>query len=212
MNILLVEDHPIFRFGVRQLIQQRWPEARIEEAGDMAQALAAARQNTWQVVVADLNLPDAEGVEIVSQLLRISPGLRLLVLSLNAEAAYAQRVLQMGAAGYLAKDRASHELLTALEQVMKGGRYISAALAEHLASLVLGESRALPHETLSTQEYRVMLQLAAGRRLKDIAASMYLSPKTVTTYRTRVLEKLAIASNAEVASYCDRHGLREPPA
>lgn len=212
MNILLVEDHPIFRFGVHQLIQQRWPEAMIGEAGNMADALVAARQKPWQVVVADLNLPDAEGVEIVSQLLRINPDLRILVLSLNAEAAYAQRVLQMGAAGYLTKDRASHELLIALEQVMKGGRYISAALAEHLASLLLGESRAFPHEALSTQEYRVMLQLAAGRRLKDIAASMFLSPKTITTYRSRILEKLGLASNAEVATYCDRHGLRETPA
>ena len=211
MNILLVEDHPIFRFGVAQLIRQRWPEAVISEAGSMAQALDAARQNRWQAVVADLNLPDAQGVEIVSQLLRISPDLRLLVLSLNAEMAYAQRVLQMGAAGYLAKDRASHELLAALEQVMKGGRYISAALAEHLASLVLGESRSLSHEALSTQEYRVMLHLAAGRRLKDIAEDMCLSPKTITTYRARILEKLRIASNAEMASYCDRHGLRELP-
>ena len=212
MNILLVEDHPIFRFGVAELIRQRWPHAMIGEAGSMEEALTAVRQEPWQVVVADLNLPDAQGVEIVSRLLRITPDLRLLVLSLNAEMAYAQRVLQMGAAGYLAKDRASHELLSALELIMKGGRYISAALADHLASLVLGESRALPHETLSTQEYRVMLHLAAGRRLKDIAEDMCLSPKTITTYRTRILEKLGIASNAEMASYCDRHGLRDAQA
>jgi two-component system, NarL family, invasion response regulator UvrY len=209
MKILLVEDHPIFRFGVRQLIQQRWPEAECIEACNLAEALAVVRREDLTLAVADLNLPDAEGVEVVSQLLRSAPELRLLILSLNAEAAYAQRVLELGAAGYLAKDRASAELVSALERVSTGGRYITATLAEYLVDRISGRSKALPHEDLSAQEYRVMLQLAAGKRVADIAAGMHLSPKTVSTYRSRVLDKLAIASNAELARYCLTLGLTD---
>ncbi|HEX6733392.1 MAG TPA: response regulator transcription factor [Azonexus sp.] len=207
MNILLVEDHPIFRFGVRQLIREHWPAAQCDEASTLAEGLAAVRRQPWSLAVVDLNLPDADGIEAVSQLLRAAPGLRLLVLSLNGEAAYAQRVLQLGAAGYLAKDRAGEELVAAIGRVADGGRYISAALAEHLANLVTGKSKALPHEELSAQEYRVMLQLAAGRRVAEIAEGMHLSPKTVSTYRSRVMEKLALTSNAELARYCLAHGL-----
>jgi two-component system invasion response regulator UvrY len=209
MKILLVEDHPIFRFGVRHLIQQRWPDAVCGEAGSLAEALVAVRSETWNAAVVDLNLPDAEGVEVVSQLLRAAGGLRLLVLSLNAEAAYARRVLQLGAAGYLTKDRATEELVIALQRVAAGGRYIGDALAEQLVGLAMGEKEQLPHEALSNQEYRVMLQLAAGRRVGDIAEEMKLSPKTISTYRTRVLEKLGVASNAELARYCLGHGISD---
>lgn len=209
MKVLLVEDHPIFRFGVRHLIQQRWPDAVCGEAASLAEALAAVRREAWNVAVADLNLPDADGVEVVSQLLRAAGGLRLLVLSLNAEAAYARRVLQLGAAGYLAKDRATEELVTAVQRVAAGGRYITDSLAEQLFGLAMGEQDQLPHETLSNQEYRVMLQLAAGRRVGDIAEEMKLSPKTVSTYRTRVLDKLGVDSNAELARYCLSRGLSD---
>jgi DNA-binding NarL/FixJ family response regulator len=210
MKVLLVEDHPIFRFGVRQLIERRWPAVACVEAGSLAEAIAAVRgDDGLALAVVDLNLPDTEGVEVVSQLLRAAPALRLLVLSLNAERAYAERVLAMGAAGYLEKDRAAEELVAALERVQAGGRYISGALAEHLADRLAGRRKALPHETLSAQEYRVMLRLAAGERVADIADGMHLSPKTVSTYRSRVLEKIGVASNAELARYCLTHGLGE---
>lgn len=207
MNILLVEDHPIFLLGVRHLIAQRWPAAQCTEKGLLADAVQAVRQATWDVVVADLNLPDSEGVEVVSQLMRAQPGLRLLVLSLNAESAYARRVLQLGAQGYLAKDQASLELVAAMERVLAGGRYISTSLANMLADLATGRSAEMVHESLSVQEYRVMVSLAAGRRVGDIAKAMHLSPKTVSTYRTRILEKLGLNSNAELTRYCLQHNL-----
>lgn len=212
MNILLLEDHPIFRFGVRQLVAQRWPEAQIVEAGTLAEALAAARRNAFQPAVADLNLPDTDGLEVVSQLLRAMPPLRLLVLSLNPEAVYAQRVLKLGAAGYLAKDKAAAELVSALERIAVGGRYISVELAEQMADAMSGERKAQAHEDLSDQECRVLLQLARGRRVSDIAEAMHLSPKTVSTYRSRILEKLQLASNAELARYCLSHGLLDDQA
>lgn len=208
MNILLLEDHPIFRLGVRQLVAQRWPEADIIEADNLASAIEAVRRTTFDAAVIDLNLPDAEGVESVSQLRRAVPNLRLIVLSLNTEAAYATRVLQMGAAAYLTKDRAADELVQALERVLAGGRYITASLADRLADLIAsGNSARPPHEELSPQEYRVMLQLAAGYRVGTIAETMNLSPKTVSTYRSRILDKLGVAGNVELARYCINHQL-----
>ena len=213
MKLLLVEDHPIFRFGVRQLLAQRWPEALIVEAGSLAEAMAAVRSSAaapFDVALLDLNLPDSEGLEVVSLLQRAAVSTRLLVLSLNAEAAYARRALQLGAAGYLSKDQAATELTRAIERVAAGGRYISATLAEQLAdALVKGGQPAAAHETLSAQEYRVMLQLAGGARVGDIAAGLHLSPKTVSTYRSRILEKLDLDSNAELALYCLHHHLIE---
>jgi two-component system, NarL family, invasion response regulator UvrY len=207
MNVLLLEDHPIFRFGVRQLVAQHWPDAAISEAGTLAEALALARRIDFHIALVDLNLPDSEGLEVVTQLHRLAPRLRLLVLSLNAEAAYARRALQMGAAGYLAKDRAAGELIAALDRIAAGGRYISMDLAEQLADLATGEARDTSHTALSDQEYRVMIQLAEGGRVGDIAARMHLSPKTVSTYRSRILDKLGLDSNAELARYCVAHGL-----
>lgn len=210
MNVLLLEDHPIFRFGVRQIVAQHWPDAAISEAGTLAEALALARRLDFHIALVDLNLPDSEGLEVVAQLQRCAPGLRLLVLSLNAEAAYARRALQMGAAGYLAKDRAAGELIAALDRIAAGGRYISMDLAEQLADLAAGEARDPVHAALSDQEYRVMLQLAEGRRVGDIATLMHLSPKTVSTYRSRIFDKLGLDSNAELARYCVAHGLLDP--
>lgn len=208
MKILLVEDHPIFRLGVRYLIEQRWPDTDCVEAGTLVEALTALRSNSLSLAVVDLNLPDADGVEIVPRLLRVAPSLRILILSLNAEAAYAQHLMQMGAAGYLTKDRAADELVTAIERVSAGGRYISASMAEHLFEVAGGQRTLHPHEELSVQEYRVMLHLTAGKRINEIAESMALSPKTVSTYRCRVLEKLGLTSNAELAAYCIKHGLK----
>jgi len=177
------------------------------EAETLADALREIRRDGLLAAVVDLNLPDADGLESVAQLRRAAPALRILVLSLNAEVAYATRALQLGAAGYLNKDRAADELIAALERITAGGRYITASLAERLADLMTGEAARAPHEELSAQEYRVMQQLAAGKRLVEIAESMHLSPKTVTTYRARVLEKLDVASNADLIRYCLQHGL-----
>lgn len=212
MNVLLLEDHPIFRFGVRHLLMQRWPEAVITEAGTLADALAVVRQQGFDVAVVDLNLPDSEGIEVVSQLRRTAPTLRLLVLSLNTEAAYARRALQLGAVGYLAKDRATEELITAVDRIAAGGRYITTTLAEELADLMTGEHKGAPHDELSAQEYRVMIHLAEGTRITDVATAMHLSPKTVSTYRARILDKLGVTSNVELARYCQTHQLLDPAA
>ena len=207
MRVLLIDDHSMIRFGVRQLLLQRWPDAQFGEAATLDQALQLVRANPWDVAIADLNLPDAQGIECVAQLHRTAPTLAILVLSLHAETAYATQVMRLGAMGYLAKDHAPEELVTAVERVFQGERYISLALADHLADQLFGDSKLTAHDSLAPQEYRVMLQLAAGQRIADIAQHMHLSPKTVSTYRARILAKLDLQSNVELVRYCMEHHL-----
>lgn len=207
LRFLIVEDHPIMRMGVRQLLQGHWPEAAIDEADSLAAAVHCGQQAAPRLVLLDLNLPDAAGVEGVVKLRRLLPEVPILVLSLHAEASYAVRVLQLGAAGYLTKERAVDELLQAVERILTGGRYITASLAERLADGLSGKAGQLPHEGLSAQEYRVLVMLAAGSRVSDIGEAMHLSVKTVSTYRSRILEKMQMSSNADLARYCLTHGL-----
>lgn len=212
LTALVVDDHPIMRIGVRQLILAQWPEAQILEATTIAQALSLGQQTRPDVVVLDLSLPDATGVEGASRVLRAlrEVPVLVLVLSLNAESAFAARLLQMGVSGYLPKDRAGEELVLALQRLLAGGRYVTAAMADHLLGLLSGQApQRLPHEQLSTQEHRVMLLIAAGRTPAEIADTMHLSVKTVGTYRARILEKAGWRNNTELTKYCLQHGLTD---
>lgn len=208
MRLLLIDDHPLLRAGVRQLIVNRWPDAEVIDASDLASAMRLAPG--CRAAVLDLSLPDAHGIEALVRLRRVEPKLSVLVLSMHAEEAFAARALQMGAAGYLTKDRAGEELVTALERVLAGGRYITASLASRLADMLTGTDPArAAHELLSVQELRVALLLAQGRSVADIAATVHLSVKTVSTYRARALEKLHLTTNADLTRYCLAHGLIE---
>lgn len=207
-RILLVDDHPIVRAGVAQLIRDRWHDAEVAEAGTLAEALGRLEEGGWNAVVLDLSLPDAQGLEGLARLRRKAPDTRVLVLSMHAEAAYAARALQGGAAGYLTKDRAGTELMTALDRVLSGGRYVTASLAETLTGLLTGQAVDRPaHEALSAQEHRVLLLLAGGRSVGEVAQAMHLSVKTVSTYRSRILDKLHLKNNAELTRYCLAQGL-----
>lgn len=208
MRFLIVDDHPIMRVGVRQLILAEWPQAQIDEAASLAQALSLGQAQRPDAVVLDLSLPDASGTEGASRVLRALKAVPVLILSLNAESAYASRLLQMGVAGYLPKDRAGDDLVNALQRLLQGGRYVTAAMADHLLGLLDGRAPAsLPHEQLSTQEHRVMLLIAAGKTPAEIANTMSLSVKTVGTYRARILEKAGWKNNTELTKYCLQHGL-----
>lgn len=210
MRVLIVDDHPLMRMGISQLVLQEWPDASLDEAPTIAAALERAAKARPDIITLDLSLPDARGAEGASRLLRALPGVSLLVLSLNAEAAYAARLMQMGASGYLPKDRAPEELRTALRRLSEGGRYVTASMADHLLGLLIGKAPdALPHEQLSTQEHRVMLLVAAGQTPAQIADVMHLSVKTVGSYRARILEKAGWANNTELTKYCVQHGLTD---
>lgn len=207
-RILLVDDHPIVRAGVAQLIRDRWQGAELAEAGSLGEALKLLEGAAWNAVVLDISLPDAQGLEGLARLRRKAPDTPVLVLSMHAETAYAARALQGGAAGYLTKDRAGAELMTALDRVLAGGRYVTASLAETLAGLLTRQAVDRPaHETLSVQEHRVLLLLAGGKSVGEVAQTMHLSVKTVSTYRSRILDKLHLRNNAELTRYCLAHGL-----
>jgi DNA-binding NarL/FixJ family response regulator len=211
MRFLIVDDHPITRIGVRQLIRSRWPSADVEEAPRASDAVARLAER-FDAVILDLNLPDVDGLEGLVRVRRAASGAPVLVLSAHAEKAYAARALQEGAMGYLNKDRAPDELVAALERILSGERYITASLAGEMEEQLLSGSAAPPraralHEGLSPQEYRVMLQLVEGIAVGEIAAGMHLSPKTVSTYRTRILEKLGLHGNVDLVKYCIAHGL-----
>ena len=208
MRCLIVDDHPIMRFGVRQLLQQRWPQADLVEAGSLGEALEAIVASPPDAVVLDIMLPDASGTEGVSRMIEAVGSVPVLVLSLNSELAFAARMLKMGAAGYLPKDRASQEIVTAVERILSGKRYVTASLADHLIEALGGKSSdVLPHEHLSAQEHRVMLLIAEGKPPAEIAGLMSLSVKTVGTYRARILEKGPWKNNADITKYCMQQGL-----
>ena len=206
-RFLVVEDHPIVQLGLRQLIAGRWPDATVNVASNLTEAQARVSSAAYAMAVIDLNLPDAAGLDSLTIVRRLQPDLRVLVLSLNDEAIYAQRVLQLGASGYLSKERAAVELINAMERILEGRRYITASQAERIADLALGQADRAPHEALSMQEYRVMTYLAQGKRLTEIADLMNLSPKTITTYRARVLEKIGVETNQALLKYCLDRGI-----
>jgi len=211
MRILVVDDHPIMRLGVRHLLTSVWPKAEIVEAETLEQAIERLAAGPTELVILDLSLDDATGTEAPTRLLRVGRGVPILVLSLNAEPSFAARLMQMGIAGYLPKGRAADELVNAARRVMEGNRYVTPEMADHLLGLLNGNApEALPHERLSVQEYRVMTLMAAGRAPAEIAEAMHLSAKTVSSYRARILAKAGWANNTELTKYCVQHGLTDP--
>jgi two-component system invasion response regulator UvrY len=208
MKCLIVDDHPIMRLGVRQLILNRWPAADIVEAETISAAVTKLDDFKPDVIVLDLSLPDVSGTEGVAKMLRVAKETPILVLSLNSESVYASRVLQMGAVGYLPKDLAPDELITALERILSGKRYVTASMADRLLDILGGKTMdELPHEDLSPQEYRVMLLLAAGKTSVEIGDVMHVSAKTVSTYTARILQKTGWKNKVEMTKYCVQHGL-----
>jgi len=210
MKCLIVDDHPIMRLGIRQLISGKWPNAEVAEAESVGKAVAKFTEVKPDVVVLDLSLPDVSGTEGVAKMLRVAKDVPILVLSLNAESVYAARVLQMGAVGYLPKDLAAEELVTAIERILAGKRYVTASMADRLLDILGGKQMdQLPHEQLSPQEYRVMLLLAAGKGANEIGEAMHVSAKTVSTYTARILQKTGWKNKIEMTKYCVQHGLTE---
>ena len=211
MRVLVVDDHPIMRLGVRQLISDEWPESQVVEAASLSEAIAICTIELPDIVVLDMSLPDATGVEGASRMLSILKDTPILVLSLNPETAYAPRLIQMGIAGYLPKDLAGEELVNAMRRILGGGRYVTASMSDHLLDLLSGKRpHALPHEQLSAQELRVMVLMSAGTTPALIATTMGISVKTVGTYRARILEKGGWKNNTELTKYCIQHGLTGP--
>lgn len=209
MRILIADDHPIVRHGVKQVLADDPDMEIVAEARDGDEALRLARELEWDVAILDFSMPGRSGFDLLADLRREFPARPVIILSIHAEQMHAARVLRAGGAGYLNKSSAPQELARAVRKVAAGGRYVSAALAELLATDLAGDASRALHEQLSDREYRVMWLLASGRQINEIARDMQLRPSTVSTYRTRVFQKLRLRNNAELVQYAVRNQLVE---
>lgn len=210
-RILVVDDHALVRRGLIELLQNLPDGVQFGEAGTAAEALALALGQRWDVVLLDLGLPDRHGLDVLRELHAARPQLPVLILTMFPEDQLALRVLEIGASGYLTKESAPEELLLALKRVLGGHKYLSPAMSQAVAD-GLGSPPPVPHEQLSDRELEVLRLLAAGRPITAISRHLGLSPKTVTTYRARLLHKLGMKSNAELTFYATQHGLVSPAA
>jgi DNA-binding NarL/FixJ family response regulator len=201
LRILLADDHAIVRRGVAQLLLERGIASEVLEAETGAQAISLAGQCPVDVTLLDISLPDINGVDVLKRLKRQTPRMPVLMFSMYREDQYAVRALKAGAAGYLSKTADPALMIGAIQQVAAGRKYVSPAMAEALATYVALDSEQLPHEKLSDREYQTLCMLASGKRLTDIATTLSLSVKTVSVYRSRLLDKMKLANNAELTFY-----------
>ncbi|HAV65243.1 MAG TPA: DNA-binding response regulator [Verrucomicrobiales bacterium] len=199
--IVVVDDHAIFRRGVRDILMESLPQARVVEAGDAPTAMRVIDTNSPDLVVLDISMPGRTGVDLLRDINQAHPSLPVLVLSMHPEEQYAVRVLKAGAAGYLTKMLAPNELVKAVEQILGGEQYVSDALGQLLARRMTRSEAPLPHELLSPREHEIMLQLAVGKPLKEIALDLSITIQTVSTHRSRILRKMGFKTNAELTRY-----------
>ncbi len=205
IRLLLVDDHAVVRRGIKAILEDQLSGAEVSEAGDGEEALRALAA-PFDGVILDLSMPGRNGIDLLAEIKHRWPKLPVLIMSPHAEEHFAVRALRAGASGYLTKAAAPEELVEAVLKITRGGKYITDNVAERLAA-DLGGREQVPHERLSDREFDVMRGIAAGRTVGEIAAEMHLSVKTVSTYRTRLLEKMRMSSNAELTRYALQHGL-----
>lgn len=209
MRILLVDDHSILRSGLRRILEDEFPGVQAGEAGAAEEALRALKDHAWDLVVLDISLPGRSGLDLLPEIKGLHPHLPVIMLSMFDEEQFAVRALKAGASAYLTKEHAADELIPAIQTVMGGRRYVGTSLAEQLAAHVALDRDKAPHERLSAREFEVFRRIAAAKGLTEIADELSLSVKTVSTYRTRILEKMEMGSNAELMQYAIRQGLVE---
>lgn len=202
IRILIADDHSVVRKGLRQILMEGFPSSVIEEVGDAEEMVSKVIHANWDVIISDLSMPGRSGLEALQQIKQINPKIPVLILSIHPEEQYAIRVLKAGAAGYLSKDMAPEELVKAVEKVMLGKKYITASIAEKLASMFDQDGDKKPHENLSDREFIVLKMLAKGKTVSEIAESLFLSVTTVSTYRSRIMTKMNLKNNADLTLYC----------
>jgi DNA-binding NarL/FixJ family response regulator len=207
MKILIVDDHPVVRQGIHQILAKNPEMNAVMEAASATAAMETLKSTPVDVVLLDLNLPDQNGFWVLKEIRRHYPALPVLVLTIQPEEHMAVRVLKAGANGFLNKESAPEDLLKAVQTVYSGRRYISARLAEWLAFDVSGHRESVPHERLSDREFQVLCLLASGKSISEIAALLSRSANTISTYRSRILVKMDIETNAGLTQYCLAHQL-----
>jgi len=207
IKILVADDHAIVREGLKQIVADTTDMVVAGEAADGQEVLEQVRKEEWDLILLDISMPGRGGIDTLKNLKVEKPALPVLILSMYPEEQYAIRALKAGAAGYLTKESAPEELIAAIRKVSGGGRYISAALADNLASHIETRTEKPLQESLSDREYQVMLMIASGKTVSEIAEELSLSVKTISTNRTRALRKMNMKNNAEMTRYAIKHGL-----
>jgi DNA-binding NarL/FixJ family response regulator len=209
LKVLVVDDFPLFRRGVRDLVTEGFQGAKIGEAGNSHEMLELLRRKPWDVAVMDVSMPGMNGLDALKQVRQEFPDLPVLILSMYPEDQYAIRMFKAGADGYLNKSSAPEELVKAIKKVHEGGKYVSPSLGEALAFTVNPGAEKDPHQLLSDREYEVLCLIGSGKTISQIADTMNLSVTTISTYRARILEKMRLKTNAELARYAIHKGLVE---
>lgn len=209
MKVLIVDDHAVVRQGIKQILTEMSEPVEIGEAGNGGDAIRMLRDGDWDMVLLDIGLPGKNGVEVLKQIKTEWKKLPVLMLSMYPEDQYALRAIRAGASGYMTKESAPDELLSAISKVKNGGRYISAEVAEKLVFELDDSSDELPHQGLSDREFEVLRLIASGKTVSEIAELLSLSVKTISTYRSRILEKMKMKHNAELTHYALKHELVE---
>ena len=209
LKILLVDDHELMRIGLRQVLQAGLGKIQIGEAAHAGQALSLVQQQSWDLAITDIALPGRSGLDLLLEFKTLRPTMPVLVLSVLSEDEIAVRVLKAGADGFVHKEASGQDLVLAARKVLAGGKYVSPALAEKLAMQIGSPRSDEPHKKLSDREYLVMTMLAGGRTLTQISRILSLSIKTISTYRSRILQKLHLDNNSELTRYALKHGLVE---
>ncbi|HUR45166.1 MAG TPA: response regulator transcription factor [Candidatus Saccharimonadales bacterium] len=207
MRILIADDHAVVRQGIKQILADEFKRATFGEARTAQEALTKIWKEKWDVVILDITMPGRSGLEVLKELKTQRPKLPVLVLSMHPEDQFAVRVLKAGASGYMTKESAPEELVGAIKKVLAGGKHVSAALAEIMAAYITIDDKRPAHELLSNREFQVLRLIASGKTVSQIAKEISLSVRTVSTYRTRILEKMALKSNAELTHYAFQHQL-----
>ena len=206
-KILIADDHPIVRKGLKQLLLEQYAFADIGEAGDVEKLISEVIRQEWDVVICDMNMPGRSGLDALQQIKQSSPKLPVLIMSMYPEDQYALRVLKAGAAGYLGKETIHDNIIEAIEIVKRGKKFITPTIAEKLADSFLMPTNIGLHEKLSDREFDVFKLLASGKSISEIALQLFISATTVSTYRTRIMEKMNIANNAGLTRYAIENNL-----
>jgi DNA-binding NarL/FixJ family response regulator len=207
MHILIADDHAVVRRGLKGILADALPDAEFVEAGNGDEVLNNLAKGAIALLVLDINMPGRNGMDVLRDVKHGYPRLPVIILSVHPEDQYAVRCLRAGAAAYINKDSAPEELAVATKKILSGGRYISASLAEKLIATLDEPTDKLPHELLSDREHEVMRMIAAGVPLTEIGERLHVSVKTISSYRTRVMDKMQMKSNSELTRYAMTHGL-----
>ncbi len=204
-RVLIVDDHETVRRGLREIFADAFPKMEAGEATNSREALELMMAQDWDLILLDISIPGHGGLMVLEEMKRLRPHIPVLVLSAYSEEEFAIRSLKLGAAGYLNKSQCSDDMVTAVKKAMSGGKYVTAALAEKLAFNLGGSSLRAPHEMLSSRELQVLQMIAQGKAIKEIAAELALSEKTVGTYRSRIATKMDLSTNVALTRYALKH-------